>query len=414
MFDLFQKRLYQRVFFALALALSVVSASPNVAPVSANIAARQNFADWHLPLPAGEWMISRGPCGSGSLFNHECSYYENQCAVDFVPLAGSMENVPVLAPQAGRAFFMGTRSETGLMLLLLHDDGRVSGYMHLSKIVIGPDERVTPGQVVAYAGSSGKVRAHLHFFIQPNAVERRCELPSGLDELDYRNGLAVSRNRPWSALTLTDPPATVPDWLPTLSAWPANGVAAPERVALSPGAAVSLPVAVKGRFGATDTLTFGSAALSPARRAPEYALFNLPLIAPARPGNYELTLQGRVAGRALSSTLRYTTRAVSGTIDVDGILLANPLLVSPSGWSSQASTPRLCWTINLGRERKAQQLAWRAIVIGPTTADSGWLDQTCWTPPTLASGRYLWKVFVRDEQGRMNRTNQRPWAFVIR
>jgi len=363
---------------------------------------------WHWPLPAGEWQISRGPCGAETLFDHDCAYYENKCAIDFVPLTGSIENVPVLAPAAGEVFFVGTRAETGLMLILQHTDGRASGYMHLNKIVVLPDEKVKQGQVIAYAGSSGNVRPHLHFWVQPNVVERECENFTA-DKLSYRDGRITSQNLTWSGLTLSYPPEVLPDWLPTVSGWPGTGPALPTRLVLTRGARVVLPVAVKGAFDATDALALGSFIAPLTRRAPEFAIFNLPLAVAQPEGDYVSALTLSRNNQRLAS-VRYTVRAFSAPVGYASFLAQNPELVSPLSWSSTKARPRLCWRVDFGKQ--TVKAHYRAVLIGPTSADSGWLTQTCWTPPALASGTYYWKVFVRDETGAMNRPNQRPWAFV--
>lgn len=357
-------------------------------------------------------MISRGPCGSNALFTHECGYYENRCAIDLVPIAGSLENVPVLAPQDGHVFFIGTRDETGLMLMLIHPDGRASGYMHLARVAVRPDEAVTQGQVIAYAGSSGAVRPHLHFWIQPNVVERRCEAPDRLGKLDYRLGKATSGNRPWSALTLVNPPDSLPDWLPTLAGWPTGGAALPQRVVLERGARFTLPVAVRGTFTETDTLTAGNLTAPLSRRTLDLGVFSFPLAATQPPGVYSATLSLNRRPAQDIGQLNFTIRAPTARNRVDGVLLQNPELVSPPAWSVHGAPPELCWRVDFGRERVSVQS--RVVIVGPSYADSGWLAASCWTPPTLASGIYQWKVFIRDTSGLMNRPNQRPWAFVIR
>lgn len=366
------------------------------------------YDGWHLPVPAGEWTLSRGPCGAESVFDHDCVYYENQCAIDLVPLAGSMENVPVLAPQAGQVFFVGQRDETGLMLLLLHPDGRVSGYMHLVRIVAGPDAQVAAGQVVAYAGHSGTGRPHLHFFVQPNAVERACTSLQGLDSLDYRRGRAVSRNLGWPELVLVDPPPALPDWLPALSDVPVSGLRTPQGLALAPGTAVSVPVLAAGRLTEMDTLRLGSGRLAPARRAPDYALFRVPLLASTVAGDYVQNLEAGAAGQPLTGVLRYSVRPAPAPAVVPGVQLENPTLVRPAGWSLHNRPPELCWRLDSAAALVRQ---YRVIVAGPTPADSGWITGTCWRPAALAAGTYLWKVFWRDGAGAMNRPNQRPFAF---
>lgn len=323
-----------------------------------------------------------------------------------------MENVPVLAPQDGHVFFIGTREETGLMLMLVHPDRRASGYMHLARVVVRPDEAVTQGQVIAYAGSSGGVRPHLHFWIQPNVVERSCESPDRLAGLDYRLGKAVSGNRPWSALTLVNPPDSVPDWLPTLAGWPAGKAALPQRVVLERGARFILPVAVHGTFTETDSLAAGNLTAPLSRRTPDFGVFRFFLAATQPPGVYSATLNLNRRPAQNLGQLNFTIRAPAARNRMDGVLLHNPELVSPSAWSVHKAPPELCWRIDFGKEHVSVQS--RVVIVGPNYADSGWLDSTCWTPPALAGGVYQWKVFIRDTSGLMNRPNQRPWAFVIR
>ncbi len=377
-----------------------------VPPPGAAAGAAGDYTGWHLPLPAGAWTLSRGPCGSAAAFDHECGYYENACAIDLIPLAGSMENVPVLAPYTGRVFYIGTRTESGLMLMVRHPDERVSVYMHLAKTVVALDETVATGQVLAYAGRSGTNRPHLHFFVQPNAVERACVSVAGLDTLDYGQGRALSGNLAWADLTLPDPPAALPDWLPTLANRPAAGLSLPRLVQLQPGTTVNVPVLAGGPAA---TLTWAGTVLAPIRRASDYALFQVPLTAPAAPGDYEQRLEPSPGGPRQSALLRYSVRALQPWPAETAVLLSNADLVSPAGWSLHVTAPRLCW-------RLPARVAWRArvVVAGPTPAESDWLTAAaCWQPPPLAAGTYYWKVFLQDAQGAQNRPNQRPFAFIV-
>jgi hypothetical protein len=393
----------------LAVTLVFFAGGPH-APVSAAFARAPDFSGWHLPLPAGEWQISRGPCGSGARFTHNCGYYEERCALDLVPLSGSMEGVPVLAPQAGQVFFLGARPDSGITLLLLHPDGRVSGFMHLAKVVVGRDEKVAQGQVVAYAGGTGSSgNPHLHFFVQRNAVERECIGLDGLDVIDRTTLLATSRNLAWTKLTLPDPPAASTEWITGLMSGAAPGrVAAPERLVLAPGATIRFPVAVRASGAVTPTLNLNGLILLPALRAGNTSLFSVPLTAPAQKGNYELSLR---VGSGAEVTVRYSVRPPADTGASGGLLMTNPSYVSPTGWSSVFGAAQLCWGYN---DKTAQRpFQYRVLVAGPTTADSGWITKTCWQTPRLQPGTYYWKVFVRDARGYMNRTNQRPYAFIV-
>lgn len=392
-----------------AVLLSLVLALAGLA-VAAPASGALDFSGWHLPLPAGEWQVSRGPCGSGAHFIHNCNYYEERCAVDFVPVSGSMEGAPVLAPQAGQVFYLGARSDAGIMLLLLHPDGRVSGFMHLAKVVVGPDEKVARGQVVAYAGSTGSSgNPHLHFFVQSNAVERECVELKGLDDLNYVTLIATSRNHAWPKLTLPDPPAALPGFLPTLGAAAStNAVILPGRLLLAPGATLRFPVAVRGAAAATRTLNLNGLILTPISRATGSATFSVPLTAPPQPGNYELIL--RTASGAAAKA-RYSVRRPAEASAPLGLLVVNPTYLSPSGWSSVDGAPLLCWAY---ADKTAQKpFQFRVLVVGSTPADSGWIAKTCWQTPRLKPGAYYWKVFVRDARGYMNRTNQRPYAFIV-
>jgi peptidase M23-like protein len=398
----------RRAWLAVAL-LCLVNGLPAFAS-AVSASSPGDFSGWHLPLPAGEWQISRGPCASGAHFTHTCGYYEERCAVDLVPLTGSMEDVPVLAPQAGQVFFLGTRSDAGLMLMLLHPDGRVSGYMHLARVVVGLDEKVAQGQVVAYAGSTGSSgNPHLHFFVQPDAVERECTDLKGLDDLNYVTLRATSRNLAWTKLTLPNPPAGRPDWITPLMASTAPGsISTPERLVLAPGVATRFPVAVRDSGTITPTLNVNGLILLPVLHAANTSAFSVLLTAPGQSGDYELTLR---AASGPEARVRYSVRPLPDTSASSGLLFVNPSYLSPSGWSSIASGTPLCWGY---ADKSAQRpIQFRVVVAGPAPADSGWITGTCWQPLRLKPGTYYWKVFVRDARGYMNRTNQRPYAFVV-
>jgi hypothetical protein len=399
---------FPRILILLALLLP---SQPAAAPARA----APDFSNWHLPVPAGEWLVSRGPCNALTPFDHNCIYYEERCAIDLIPVLGSMENMPVLAPQAGQVFFMGTRDDAGLTLLLLHSSGRVSGFMHLSRIVVGPDEAVTQGQVVAYAGHTGlsSGNPHLHFFVQPNAVERDCLPLEGLDEIDYLLGKARSHNLKWEELILPDPPQSLIDQLPPLTASQV-GVRLSTHILLSLGSSIRVPLVLTGTLTSTLYLQCACAKLTPIERTDAYVLFRVPLTA-LSPGDFAPPIFPHTktqTSNQLAIRLHYRVRLKPDTRGSRGILLINPSLVSPSSYSRFDQPPELCWSLH--RTAGQAPFEFRVVVVGPKPADSGWLNDTCWQPPNLSSGTYYWKVFVRDARGYMNRTNQRPFAFVIR
>lgn len=369
-----------------------------------------DFTGWHWPLPAGEWAVSRGACNAATPYDHNCVYYEERCALDFVPTSGSMDDMPVLAPQTGQVLFLGTRDDSGLTLLLQHPDGRVSGYMHLSKIVVGAEEVVAQGQVIGYAGRTGlnSGNAHLHFFVQPNAVERECLLLDGLDTINYLTLTVTSRNLAWEQLTLIDPPQALLERLPpvTVSQTPAS---VPARLSLSPGESVLVPLKFTGALTSAVALRG-----TPNGVRPEQGVFWVTIKAKTTAGNYGLWLAPRLNGELRyrqAFKLLYAVRSPANTAPTNGLLLDNPTYLSPTSYNSVGATPEMCWSIP--RSAGQAPFEYRVLVAGPTATDSGWMGETCWQPPALSAGTYYWKVLVRDARGYMNRTNQRPYAFIV-
>jgi murein DD-endopeptidase MepM/ murein hydrolase activator NlpD len=388
------------------------------APLAASRAAAEpapDFTGWHLPVPAGDWIISRGPCGAGGLSSHACGYYEDACAIDIAAPNGSMERVPVLAPQAGQVFFLGTRNDSGLTVLLQHDDGRVTALMHLSRVVVGLDQRVARGQVLAYAGGTGSsTRPHLHFHVQPNAVQRECLPLANLDTIDLVRFTATSRNLAWPDLTLVDPPDTLPAWLALLPGnAPGAGPGMPGRLVLRPGGRVGLPIAVANSTAARGQVVFSGRALTPTAQTATHTLFTLPVLAPAAAGDYTQTVQIKGSSSAAREVpLALSVREPAETSAAEAVVWISPTFVSPSNWASVLRPPRLCWTEPASAG--AAPLSFRVMVVGTAAADSGWISASCWQAPALGHGTYYWKVFVRDADGHMNRTNQRPYVFQVR
>jgi murein DD-endopeptidase MepM/ murein hydrolase activator NlpD len=399
------------------LTLSAVAAGGTPpGPASAAPAAGYDFSDWHFPVPAGDWLISRGPCGGRGLYTHQCGYFEDECAFDLTPLTGSMMSVPVLAPQAGQVFFLGTRTDSGLAVLLRHADGRVSAMYHLSKVVVGLDQTVTQGQVIGYAGDTGSSsRPHVHFDVQPNAVERTCLPLYGIDEVNARLMTLHSDNLAWSDLILPDPPPSLPNWLPLPGTEAqSQAVVLPQRVELAPGAQVTVPVAINASYLGTQAVYFDGQRLAPGGAASGYVLFKITLTAPATPGDYQGSLEFRVAGPvsgALPATLDYTVREPMDSRPGAGLVWINPRPISPPNYALLASVPRLC--VSEPAVAGPAPFSFRIMVSGQAQADSGWMADPCWTPPALPSGTYYWKAFVRDGQGHMNRTNDRPRVFKL-
>ncbi len=375
-----------------------------------------DFSDWHFPVPAGAWLISRGPCGGRGLYTHQCGYFEDECAFDLTPVDGSMKSVPVLAPQSGQVFFLGTRTDSGLSVLLQHADGRISALFHLSTVVVGLDQPVAQGQVIGYAGDSGSsTKPHLHFDVQPNAVERTCLPLYGIDEVDPRLMTIRSHNLAWSDLVLPDPPSSLPTWLPLMGAGAQPpAVLLPQRVELAPGAHAAVPIAIAASFLGSQAVYYDGQRLLPSGAVDGYALYTLTVSAPAEAGDYQGSLEFRVAGPVLGGlplAVNYRVRLPMDSGAGAGLVWINPRPVNPPEYARFPSSLPLCFTEPA--VAGPAPLTFRVLVSGSAQADSGWMGAACWTPPALPRGTYYWKVFVRDGQGHMNRTNDRPRVFKI-
>lgn len=70
----------------------------------------------------------------------------------------------VLSPDAATVQAAGWQGGYGLMVTLLHGNGMVTRYAHLSRISVAPGQRIGKGSVIGLVGSTGRsTGAHLHY-----------------------------------------------------------------------------------------------------------------------------------------------------------------------------------------------------------------------------------------------------------
>jgi hypothetical protein len=270
--------------------------------------------------------------------------------------------------------------------------------------------------VVGYAGATGSSTGpHLHFDVQPNAVERTCLPLYGIDEVDSRTMTLRSHNLAWQDLVLPDPPMNLPAWLPVSPGGAQRPTALlPRRVELAPGAQAEVPIAVAGSVLGNQSVYYSGRPLRATATVGGYILFSLHIAAPAAPGDYQGSLDFHVAGPVTGApplTLNFRVRPAMDSRAGAGLVWVNPQPVSPPAYAAYRTPPPLCFTEPA--VAGPAPLTFRILVVGPARADSGWITATCWTPPAVPRGVYYWKVFVRDGQNHMNRTNQRPVVFRI-
>jgi murein DD-endopeptidase MepM/ murein hydrolase activator NlpD len=87
--------------------------------------------------------------------------------VDFAAQRGA----PVRAANRGVIALVADLYFSGTTVLIDHGAGLVTGYFHLSKVLVVPGDTVRTGQLLGRAGASGRVtRPHLHWFAAYGSV----------------------------------------------------------------------------------------------------------------------------------------------------------------------------------------------------------------------------------------------------
>ena len=109
-------------------------------------------------LPLGkEFSVTSGFGVRADPLTHQASMHEG---IDFVAPIGT----PVLATAAGKVLRSGRVGAYGEMVEVVHADGFVSRYAHLSRRHVNERDRVESGQVIGLLGNTGRSTGpHLHY-----------------------------------------------------------------------------------------------------------------------------------------------------------------------------------------------------------------------------------------------------------
>lgn len=129
----------------------------------------QSTSPYVLPYEPGQaFVVGQGNCSDGSHAATGAAAY----AYDFLMPIGT----PVVAARSGEVYLVEERYEDGdrtpgheNFINVLHDDGSVAGYVHLTRdgAFIEVGERVRRGQVIGRSGDTGNSsEPHLHFHVQ--------------------------------------------------------------------------------------------------------------------------------------------------------------------------------------------------------------------------------------------------------
>ncbi len=106
------------------------------------------------------------PFGTARLFNKTLKSYHSGC--DFRAKRGT----PIKAAAAGRVVLVRNRFFAGNSVVIDHGEGIYTGYYHLSRFAVRSGERIERGEVLGYAGSTGRVTGpHLHFSARVHGVQ---------------------------------------------------------------------------------------------------------------------------------------------------------------------------------------------------------------------------------------------------
>ena len=80
----------------------------------------------------------------------------------------AQQGQPVRASASGTVSYCGNELKGyGNLVLIRHEDGYITAYAHVANFIVGRDDHVLAGQVIAYAGATGDVTTpQLHFEIR--------------------------------------------------------------------------------------------------------------------------------------------------------------------------------------------------------------------------------------------------------
>jgi len=76
---------------------------------------------------------------------------------------------PIYASRSGKVYYRGWWGTGGNTIMINHQDGYISRYLHMDSFAVKNGEWVAAGQIIGYCGDTGgSTGPHLHFEIQYN------------------------------------------------------------------------------------------------------------------------------------------------------------------------------------------------------------------------------------------------------
>jgi murein DD-endopeptidase MepM/ murein hydrolase activator NlpD len=114
---------------------------------------------WRVPFVRPRSSAVTSGFGVARVFNKVLR--SRHWGVDFAGQLGA----PVRAANRGVVALVADLYYSGTTILIDHGAGLVTGYFHLSRVLVVPGDTVDVGQLIGRVGSSGRVtRSHLHWF----------------------------------------------------------------------------------------------------------------------------------------------------------------------------------------------------------------------------------------------------------
>ena len=114
---------------------------------------------WQAPFLRPRVGVVTSGFGVARVFNKVLR--SRHWGVDFAGRLGD----PVRASNRGVIALVADLYYSGTTILIDHGAGLVTGYFHLSRVLVVPGDTVAAGQLIGLVGASGRVtRSHLHWF----------------------------------------------------------------------------------------------------------------------------------------------------------------------------------------------------------------------------------------------------------
>jgi len=114
---------------------------------------------WQAPFLRPRAGVVTSGFGVARVFNKVLR--SRHWGVDFAGQRGD----PVRASNRGVVALVADLYYSGTTILIDHGAGLVTGYFHLSRVLVVPGDTVAAGQLIGLVGASGRVtRSHLHWF----------------------------------------------------------------------------------------------------------------------------------------------------------------------------------------------------------------------------------------------------------